>query len=703
MRRLAIAALALAACGSPSRDVLVMPFDAGLDAQDAAPPPTDGSQDDPTLGGPCQEDAQCDDQVACTSDKCDPTLLRCRNTPDDSLCDDTVYCNGKERCLLKPGCGPGPVVTCATGKACDINSCVEADKSCLHKPRDADGDGDPDDHCVAQKDCNDQDPNVASTHSEVCNNGVDDNCNGVKDEQPCSSAANATCPTALPIGGPGTYQLDTAAAAKTLATSCSVTNPAGGHDVVAAVTIGQGGAKDLDVWATAPGGTEVSVAIQGTCGQSGSELACVASAGSTTTHARGRNLAPGTYYVVLTASKETLVELSVDLLAPTPKAPNEDCASASPITPGVATNVALFDATKDLPSSCTSATGELTYAFTLAQPRAVRVFANTLRGAGSLVTGLRSPSCSGQTDELRCRNGSTLPLFARALAAGTYTLTVSATSPIDASVLVETYAPTAAPPDQTCTTAPPASIDKTLAFDLTDHEDAIKDGCFPGAPTAAYTVDLPVPSDVLLVARFPQTEVGAVSFDAPGCTTVDRLLCAAAYTPVRVSKRNVPAGSYRAVVADTFAQPGSLTTLVRPTVVATAVAGADDCNTFIDVPPSGGFLTGDTTSMTANFDESCDVANSGPGGAADQVLRLVLTQTKRVVLSMDGSTYDTILSFRQGSTCPGIELKNGCNFSFSGARSFLDTTVAAGTYWIIVDGFAGSKGPWNLDVRVVDP
>jgi hypothetical protein len=76
----------LSACGAPTRDVLVR-TDAGPeagDAADSAAPPVDAGPDaDPTLGGPCVDDKQCDDQLPCTFDACDPNLKRCRNLPDD--------------------------------------------------------------------------------------------------------------------------------------------------------------------------------------------------------------------------------------------------------------------------------------------------------------------------------------------------------------------------------------------------------------------------------------------------------------------------------------------------------------------------------------------------------------------------------------------------------------------------------------------
>jgi len=74
-----------------------------------------------------------------------------------------------------------------------------------------------------------------------------------------------------------------------------------------------------------------------------------------------------------------------------------------------------------------------------------------------------------------------------------------------------------------------------------------------------------------------------------------------------------------------------------------------------------------------------------------------------VVLDAEGSSYTTILDVRQGSSCPGTPLVGGCYVGFTPQRSFLDLELEAGQYWIIVDGYAGGMGPWDLDVRVLPP
>jgi putative metal-binding protein len=699
------------ACGPHTApNVLIVHFDAGSDAYAGVDAPSGAPADpdaSPYLGARCVDDGQCDDLIPCTYDSCDLAVGRCLNVPDDTQCDDGMYCNGKERCVPGHGCEPGPVVSCSDGNPCDIATCIEASKSCAYVPRDVDQDGDPDSHCVAHHDCNDLDPNVSSLHAEVCANGIDDNCNGVIDEMPCVTPQGDRCADAVAAPGAGTYALSTVGCDKTFSTSCSIANPAGGQNVVAGITVPPGPNVDLEVWATASN-VEVAVALQATCGQPSSELACGSGQAATCVRARARNVPPGTYYAVITTQSPTLVELKVELVAPTPQATNVDCATAAPIVPGTPKTVSIIDPPTNLPSACSKGmvglTGELTYSFTLTQAQDVRVYASTVQGSGSPIIGLRSPACKGVNDELTCRSASSLPVYRRALSAGTYVVTVAATSPIDASVLVDLSPPSASSPDQTCASPPAIAPNGTAAFDLSNHEDAIQDGCLTGGGSdAAYDLTLASASDVLLVERIPQAaDQGAVSLDAPACTT--SIACTQGMSPVRVGKRNVAAGDYRTVVADRLGQAGKLDALVRPTVAPTIIpgGGADTCGSAVDAS-AGGFFTGDTSTANADYGNPCDAPTSPSPGAPDQVLVLHLVQGQRVVLDMEGSMYTTILDVRQGPSCPGTPITNGCYVAFGPQNSFLDLELQAGLYWVIVDGYQLAKGAWNLDVRVLPP
>ena len=83
------------------------------------------------------------------------------------------------------------------------------------------------------------------------------------------------------------------------------------------------------------------------------------------------------------------------------------------------------------------------YSFTLAEARDVRVFANPLDDYGVPQLSLRNARCKNDGDELTCRVGSPASaLFARALPAGQYFLSVASSGPGDVDVRLEESAAT---------------------------------------------------------------------------------------------------------------------------------------------------------------------------------------------------------------------------------------------------------------------
>jgi hypothetical protein len=172
---------------------------------------------------------------------------------------------------------------------------------------------------------------------------------------------------------------------------------------------------------------------------------------------------------------------------------------------------------------------------------------------------------------------------------------------------------------------------------------------------------------------------------------------------VRASKRNVPAGQYRVVAESLLAQNVELTAFVRPAVPPTLVPFSDACADAITIPPEGGFFQGNTANANASYSAGCDFGGVSGGGAPDQLLVLTLPNPKRVVFDMMGSGYYTLLDIRKGPSCPGTEIPMGCAIGYPPGRSYLDLQLSAGTYYVQVDGYNYDKGPWFLDVRVVDP
>jgi hypothetical protein len=209
---------------------------------------------------------------------------------------------------------------------------------------------------------------------------------------------------------------------------------------------------------------------------------------------------------------------------------------------------------------------------------------------------------------------------------------------------------------------------------------------------------------VLLVERIASGDTGSVGLTTPACTAASALVCQEYnQSPVLATLRNVPAGAYRIIAESLLGQDVELTAFVRDAVPPTLVAFAAGCSEVFPIPSTGGFFQGNTANSTANFPAGCDNGGVPGNGAPDELLELTLSAPMRVIFDMQGSGYDTILDIRQGPSCPGTEMAGACTIGNPPFRSYLDLELAAGTYFIQVDGYELASGPWFLDVRVVDP
>jgi hypothetical protein len=755
-----------------------------------------GNPTDPTLRGPCVTVADCDDQVPCTVDSCDPTLKRCRSVPNDVACANGVVCDGTERCDAFLGCQPGIPPSCSDDDVCTIDSCDDAQGGCLHAPRDADGDGDPDGHCTGGNDCDDQDFRVSSLSPEICANQIDDNCDGQIDEVGCVAPAHDTCldPQVLEIGAPTLLSL--AGAKLDLGASCGPNQVDANHDVVAAYVVPPGPNVTVDVTVTFPSGAG-AVALFGTCGDAASERACGKSFGVSQlgqiAHVRAYDVAPGTYpiavYTDFAPTAQVRVDLRTDLVKPT----NETCGTAEPLPLGQSVVANLVGAQVNHPSTCGTGAGDLVYRVDLPEKADLRVFAAPVDGKGQAIVSIRSAACafgdgsgakgasgaagasgsagsSGATgtagqagsagaagatganggaageagaaggeagaagaaggeagagggagaagaagagggagstpasQELGCRAGDTASAFARGVGPGPVFVVVSSSYPTDSSLLASTEPATDPPADEICATAPKAPVNQAIDIDLVDHTDDV-DTCLAGAPEAAYAFSLSEASDVLLLERLPSGIYGAVSIATAACGATDVLACRSGNSnfPPRAALYNAPPGDYRALVETTSESTARLSVLARPAVAPVFVPFADSCEDAFPIPATGGLFLGNTQNANAQYSAGCDQAGSGPFGAKEQMLRLELTSTKRVLLDSYGSSYATLLDIRKGPSCPGVEVPNGCTVSYDSSRSFLDVTLDPGTYYLQIDGFNLASGEWRLDVRVVDP
>ncbi|UCG34061.1 MAG: hypothetical protein JSU68_05380, partial [Phycisphaerales bacterium] len=79
------------------------------------------------VAGTCQPGTppDCSDGLECTVDSCDEENDLCVNTPDDTVCDDGLWCNGAETCDVELGCVNGTPPDCSDPQECTADSCDE--------------------------------------------------------------------------------------------------------------------------------------------------------------------------------------------------------------------------------------------------------------------------------------------------------------------------------------------------------------------------------------------------------------------------------------------------------------------------------------------------------------------------------------------------------------------------------------------------
>lgn len=136
-----------------------------------------------------------------------------------------------------------------------------------------------------------------------------------------------------------------------------------------------------------------------------------------------------------------------------------------------------------------------------------------------------------------------------------------------------------------------------------------------------------------------------------------------------------------------YAFGGGSTTLPS----TTAVSGNDTRATARDVGDAAttwqGY-TGNTCGYADNYGGSCAYEYSG-----DVVFRFTVSTTTTITVSLEGSTYDTLLSIRDSGFS-----EIACNDDSVGLQSKIVRTLSPGTYYAVVEGWAGNCGNYRLSI-----
>lgn len=631
----------------------------------------------------CVTDADCDDGVDCTRDICDGSGT-CRNPTDPGVCDDGIFCNGVEQCdPRRRGCVPGPLNTCSDENVCTIDRCDEEEKVCRQSPRDFDEDGEADWNCEGGTDCDDRDPTRGATLSEICGDDIDNDCDEMIDEAECGRPEHDVCEDALDVSEGGFFDLSSEGARPDYSLGCA---PAGRKDLVLTFTL----EEPQNVTIRAEGRGVTYVALRSDCEDRTTESQCAAGFPGTV---RARGLEAGTYFVLVADVGGDLgVEIAFE--EPTPPPTNENCEMPLDVSEGGTFAGTFLDVEDDVSSSCGSARGpDLLYTFTLEEEMGVRLSA-VGAGGDSLSLSVRT-TCDDEESEMRCTRGSPAGATLFRLPAGTYFVVVegSAGREIDFDLTVEFVAPSDPPAGDTCDA--PIVIDVadgtgsytgTLADKQDDHETA----CGFFFREAVHEFTLTESSDVTIIADAEGTFL--YQSVRPGVCDVDEgaLRCTSG-NPSRARLRNLPAGTYY-VLVESFSGTGysldiDVTEPTVPTVVPSTNDTCDPGDPFV-IPSEGGLYTGNTDALINDYTtRSC----GSMARSKDAVFELNITEPTQLFASTEGSTFDTVLHLHTGA-CSSAGEEACDDDGGDGSTSVLERELAAGTHYLIVDGWGTTSG-----------
>jgi hypothetical protein len=717
--------LALAACGEapPPSAPDAGWADAALDAALDAGVDASVCRARVALGGPCAVISDCDDGCfcngaercasgvcvvgtepcvdahACTNDVCDEPLRACAYVPDASRCDDADACNGLERCDVARGCEPGAPPVCDDDDDCTTDTC-EAALGCVSEPRDRDGDGFGDGFCGGL-DCVDDPARggaaVAPGRVEVCDNGFDDDCDGVTDYalEACIPT-NDDCASARRLPGPGRYVATTRGLDVDVPVDCAPAltpglafTPTG--DAVFRFTLTE--ASEVAVSARGLGSLfygslGVSLRRFDACALGPELRPSICDPGE---RIRVRDLPAGEYAIVVASTEPTNFTLSLEVGPPTVAPPVDACgADMVEVGGGGSFSVYRSDLTDGFPFPCGASpvpVPDAVYRLTLDATKDVRLSLDT-PGALALVRDCADPGAT-----LSCLSfvGASPPtLLRRVLPAGTYyvlaeprVVAAGVPSRSDAVTLsVRLSDPVPPPLGDDCSAAiplapgVPATVSLApLAYDVTvpcapDYAPLQRDVAFTFTTDAAQDVTLTVDVAGEAAVFSALTVTLASRCGEPGALRA----CTASADAVRFARtwRSLPAGEWSVVIGSAF-DAGTITArlgLGPPT----AAPVNDRCDGALPLV-NGGTVTFEP----ASYDDDEATCAFDPGG--DAYFTFTLPERQQVDLIATGpfGVPAALVVRRACGDASGLACVVASPAAFS-------EPLDAGTYSVLVEG-----------------
>ena len=360
------------------------------------------------------DDTACDDDNPCTTDSCDVSTDTCINTEID--CADTVVCT-----LDTCDTSTGDCVHTISDEACDdlddctIDTCDVSTDTCANTLIDGDGDLHAPESCGGD-DCDDTDDTIYTGAPEVCDDGIDQDCDG-SDMPP----GGCDCPVSLSI--PMSYTGDTTSGATTHDGSCGTST--GAREIVHELVLTAPANVHVDAGDTSYYNYFYLYAREGSC--TGTEIGCAYYWGDPVS--LNLSLSAGTYYFFVDGEDSYsygAYELNVDTF--TPVTGNDTCGAAYTLTANglYGGDNTSMTGTAD-PSTCASSSSGNDVWFTFTLSSSTTVTFETFASNYDTVLYVQSGTCGGSEIDCDDDGGHSLDSFlSYTFPAGTYYLVLDA-------------------------------------------------------------------------------------------------------------------------------------------------------------------------------------------------------------------------------------------------------------------------------------
>ena len=513
-------------------------------------------------------------------------------------------------------------------------------------------------------------------------------------QSPATGGGRGSCGDPLPLEVGRPVHGDTQQGASHLEGSCA--NGAAPEQVYR-MTLDQRGQVSIVLQSSFDG----AVYLLRTCGQNGGEIGCNDDAPDTSRSEISATLDAGTYFVVVDGYGNESGEYDLIVSVAELQAVGAVCRAAPLLTAGQQVSGTTTGMANYFQATCAGGAQSPDRVYRLEVPQRSRLRVRQQSDHDGALYLRRS--CQDPTTELACnddfrdqRNSLVTAIvdpgsyfvFSDGFSsgnAGNFTVTAELTGDGGGNATGDA-----------CGAAAALTLGQQTDVDTFDARDDLSGSCGgQGGGDVVYAVD--VRSRSRLRATFAESEFAGTLYLQRTCGDATTELGCSAFAEAGEGDldRIVEPGHYFLVVDGQ--RPESFGRGKLEVHLDDLVALERDCRQAPLLRP-GQTLNGNTTNSANRFRASC----AGGAMSNDLVYRLRLTRRSVVRLNMS-SDYDGVLHMRRDCVDSSSEI--ACNDDHNdNQHSFIEQTLDAGTYFVIVDGFReGNQGPFTLDVAVSQP